>query len=278
MTMKSGSGRLCAWLFAALFAGTTAAAYEPGEVAYLCDKNQKFMWVVGEDSWTACPVRILARAGNSHKVLAHQGSCYTRALSISRGQEAWTEGYNLWPSRSACEDQGKSKPKVTAKAPAPAKPKPIAPAPKTPEASLAVNVPVVENMRKAKEQLKKDNNGFGLMALTIAEAANKENKDAITILNNCKTPIKVTVDLIDTSGKAVQSRWTLDASGKPIALSQGGKAKVKPAKNAILLHAVTTSGRHVYAGNAKTLKFGAETAYLKEFRIRERPYYIKFCP
>ena len=84
--------------------------------------------------------------------------------------------------------------------------------------------------------------------------------------------------LTDTSGKLVQSRWTLSAETATTTLSQDGKTNLLPAGNSILLHASTTSGKQIYAGNAKTLKFGSETVHLKEFRIGARPYHIKFCP
>ncbi|MBR9841665.1 MAG: hypothetical protein GYB25_00775 [Rhodobacteraceae bacterium] len=94
-------------LFLVVIAGA-AMAYERGDTAYVCSKNQKFMWVVGEDSWTACPVRILQKAGGSYKVLAHRKSCLMSGSSmISRGRERWVESHQLWPSRKACEGTSK---------------------------------------------------------------------------------------------------------------------------------------------------------------------------
>ena len=87
-----------------------ALAYDVGDVAYLCKKNQKFVWVFGSDSWSACPVRVVRRAGSSYKVLAHQRSCLLPGFGggmISKGREAWVESSDLWYSRSSCEGRGK---------------------------------------------------------------------------------------------------------------------------------------------------------------------------
>ena len=83
-----------------------ANAYERGDIAYVCDKDDKFLWVDGSDSWTSCPVRILEKSGGSYKVLALE-YCIIEGVSsaIPRNQEDWIESYHLWSSASSCENQ-----------------------------------------------------------------------------------------------------------------------------------------------------------------------------
>lgn len=110
------TGRLVASLITMLTA--PAKAYNIGETVYLCRKNQKSLWVVEEDSWRACLVRVLSRSGGRHRVLATSKSCLEPGFGtdlLSRGQEIWVEGYNLWPSRSLCGCQGARKKKTSRK-------------------------------------------------------------------------------------------------------------------------------------------------------------------
>jgi hypothetical protein len=116
LTKKDLMNKLFVGLMAILWIlPSSLSAYERGETAYVCSKNQKFMWVVGQDSWTACPVRILQKAGQSYKVLAHQKSCLLSGSSmINKGREKWLESYQLWATRRSCEAQGvKTKPQDT---------------------------------------------------------------------------------------------------------------------------------------------------------------------
>lgn len=108
-------GAIC---IAGVFSAGRADAFNVGSVAYLCSKNTKMLWVIGPDSYTGCPVRILRNAGGSYRILAHSRGCILPGFGsgyLSRGQEAWVESYDLWATRAACEGRGKkaqaSKPK-----------------------------------------------------------------------------------------------------------------------------------------------------------------------
>jgi hypothetical protein len=104
---------------ASLLAVGAAQAFTVGQVAYLCKKNDKLLWVIGPDSYSACPVRIIRNAGGSYRILAHTRGCILPGFGagyLSRGQEAWVESYDLWSTRASCEGPGQksqaSKPKT----------------------------------------------------------------------------------------------------------------------------------------------------------------------
>lgn len=98
------------------FSSQAAQAFETGDVAYLCRKNDKLLWVVGPDKYTACAVRVLRNAGGSVRILAHSRGCSLPGFGagfLNRGQEAWVESYQLWSTRSSCESRGQKKKAVS---------------------------------------------------------------------------------------------------------------------------------------------------------------------
>lgn len=86
--------------------GSTASAFESGDTAYFCNKQQKFLWIIGPDKWNACPTHILSKSGSEYKVLGTEFCCINNCWdSINQGQEKWVNSSYLWSSRSSCEDR-----------------------------------------------------------------------------------------------------------------------------------------------------------------------------
>lgn len=271
--------RITTFLFASALTalGTASSAYDVGDVAYICTKNQKFAWVIGPDTWSACPVRILQRAGGSYKVLAHRKSCILPGFGagmINKGRDAWLEGYQLWSSGSACENQGK--PRTTPKPPAP-KPAPA------PSASNATSFDMVARMESNLENQEGLEDGFGKMfALIIKDALLpelKKNPRSLRLANKCEATVYASFKWTTSAGREEIRQWTLEPTEgmKSYSLAVDGKA-VADGKSSVLMHVRTTSGREIWAGSQGTANFNNGKAYFREMRLHGRPRYIELCP
>jgi hypothetical protein len=260
--------------------GTVGFAYDVGDVAYICTKNQKFAWVIGKDSWSSCPVRILQRAGESYKVLAHRESCILPGFGagmISKGRDAWLESYDLWSSSGACEDQGKSK-----EASKPPEPKP-APAP---SASNAVSFDIVvriehniAEVEKGKSETDKLASGLFGIAAQFALASLKEDSSALRIANKCGTTVSASFKWKTSSGVEKIKQWNLEPSEgmKSYSLSVDGEP-VADGKSSVLMHVRTTSGREIWAGSQDSANFKNGKAYFRDIQLQGQPRYIELCP
>jgi len=89
--------------------GTSASAWDRGDVAYLCYKNaasNKWMWVVGRD-YEACRIRLLETPSGSRSFQAQREEYCASAgwNDNSRGDVVWVQDTGrLYSSKSSCEN------------------------------------------------------------------------------------------------------------------------------------------------------------------------------
>lgn len=263
-------------LIGGLLIALPAQALNVGDVAYICTKNQKFLWVMGRTTYSACPVRILRRAGGSYRVLAHRRMCLLPGFgagSISRGREAWVEGFQLWNTRSSCENRGRKKPSYKKTY----KPKPKKQTPPPTRANFK-NHDLAGSLKRAKMKQTDKNNGLGKMMLTILEPIVKNQRENIHVTNKCARPIRLALRWQTKSGKwRTDGYWTLKPK-KGTLLNSRGKA-ITTTNRTIYLHATDAKNSKKYIVSGPNMRsLHGKSIGMYKYTSPHNMFRLQFCP
>ncbi|MGH1579180.1 hypothetical protein [Planktotalea sp.] len=158
---------------------------------------------------------------------------------------------------------------------------------KSPSASNAKSLDLITLLATRRDTLKKEiaSDKLNLAKIHAADEMEKQIKDAMSkpkrvrVYNNCRESIKFAMIWRSNSGKEQAGRWTIvsskDERGSTLTLD--GKPFFADS-NVASVHARTSSGKEIWAGNDKIRKWNGETSYFRKITLQGRTRYIQLCP